>query len=101
MASTKSWQYLGLGCAALLLTFSTLTCTLLLTAQWWVPAVGGANVASVCVGYTTTPQPFHVGFNWILPWLSSMPPVVFDQQMCQMLPWPPFFPPKGALVFPP
>jgi hypothetical protein len=92
-------RHVAVGVAVVMLALCASACAVTLSANWWAPAVGWHNVTSLCVGYTSQGR-FQIGFNWILPWMSSMPPVVFDHEFCTMIPWPPFFPPKGAVTWP-
>jgi hypothetical protein len=58
-------------------------------------------VISACAGYA--PQPFQVGVIWVAPPLSSLPRGIFfwPHRVCAQLPWLPFLPLSGSVVFPP
>jgi hypothetical protein len=97
---TRSW---ALAVVAGVLAVCILACAACAVSQ---PAMqrwplGFGYVMSFCVVLQGPPQA-QVGVRWVSPFISSaVPPFGGPANGCYMVPWLPFLPPRGAIVFPP
>lgn len=98
--NSQTARNLALVAALVLVSLCLLLGLFLATAPLWGPAVGLQNELWVCAGYTAVGR-FQMGVNWTMIWMSSLPPVIFDQQVCTYMPRVPGWSPQGAIAFPP
>ncbi|MBI3361049.1 MAG: hypothetical protein HY023_08055 [Chloroflexi bacterium] len=78
-------------------------CALAWTAQLWRQPIRlpSGYVVNACAGVNTTGR-FQVRAEWAAPYIESRLPlsVVWSQTVCGVIPWAPFLPEQGGLVFP-